>query len=454
MAGPSNPGAEAQGDKPEPRTISTKLQRIAALAREDPQRGFTSLAYHIDEDWLEEAYRRVRKDAAAGVDGQTAEDYEKDLRDNLRSLLNRFKSGSYRAPPVRRVYIPKADGKKTRPIGIPTLEDKILQRAVHMVLEPIYEEDFLDCSYGFRTGRSAHQALERLWRGRMSMGGGWVLEVDIQSFFDTLDHAHLRDFLKQRVRDGVLRRTLHKWLKAGVLENGMRAYPEAGTPQGGVISPLLANIYLHEVLDVWFEHDVKPKMAGPAFLVRYADDFIIVFKHERDARRVLDVLPKRFGKYGLTLHPDKTRLVRFERPRRDDRGKPGTFYLLGFTHYWGKSRKGNWVVKRPTEKSRLRRAIQRMSLWCQRHRHWPVEKQHWRLCLKLQGHYAYYGITGNAHALSSVRHQTIRAWKKWLSRRSRKARDKASWNWFNLLLMRYPIPPARAVHSIYCAAKP
>lgn len=453
MAGSPSPGKES--GRACSGSISTRLQRIATLAREDPKRELTTLAHHIDVPWLEKAYRLVRKDGAAGVDGQTAADYEVDLKANLESLLRRFKSGTYRAPPVRRVYIPKGDGSKTRPIGIPTLEDKVLQKAVALVLEAVYEQDFLDSSYGFRPGRSAHGALQRVWDGVMKLGGGWVLEVDIKSYFDTLEHGSLRDILDQRVRDGVLRRTIDKWLNAGVLEAGQLWYPEAGTPQGGVISPLLSNIYLHEVLDRWFEYQVKPVLQGPAFLVRYADDFVIVFQSKRDAERVLAVLPKRFGKYGLTLHPEKTRLVRFERPPH--RGalpraeRPGTFYLLGFTHYWGRSRRGYWVVQRKTEKSRLKRGIRRIYQWCKRVRHEPIVWQHRMLCWKLQGHDAYYGITGNMRSLELFRHGVNRAWKTWLSRRSH-AQSK-SWAWFNRVLATYPLPAARIVHSVYRAAK-
>jgi RNA-directed DNA polymerase len=250
-----------------------------------------------------------------GVDGQTAEAYAESLEENLEDLLNRFRSGRYRAPAVRRVHIPKGDGRKTRPIGIPTFEDKVLQRSVAMVLEAVYEQDFLNCSYGFRPGRSAHMALEALWKGTMDLNGGWVLELDIESFFDTVDHDHLRSFLDQRVRDGVIRRTIGKWLKAGVLEAGVMQRNAAGTPQGGVISPLLANIYLHHVLDVWFAEVVQPRLGGRAFLVRYADDAVLVFEHASDAERVMRVIAERFGKFGLRLHPDKTRLIEFRRPR-------------------------------------------------------------------------------------------------------------------------------------------
>lgn len=431
--------------------VSTKRQRIAELARKSPQTSFTTLAHHIDLEWLWVAYHQVRKDAAPGVDRQTAADYAVNLTENLRSLLNRAKSGLYKAPPVRRVYIPKGTGGQTRPIGIPTFEDKVLQRAVAMVLEAIYEQDFLDGSYGFRPGRSAHQALEAFYHQRQAMGVTWVLEVDIQGFFDALDRAHLREFLKRRVRDGVLIRLIGKWLNAGVLEEGRLQHPESGTPQGGVISPLLANIYLHSVLDEWFEREVKPRLAGRAFVVRYADDFIIGFSDERDARRVMDVLPKRFGRYGLTLHPEKTRLVRFHRPPRKGHpprgGRPETFDFLGFTHYWGMSWRGYWVVKRKTASSRLSRSLRGISAWCRTHRHLPVRVQHAQLCQKMRGHYAYYGITNNGPSLERYWEGIKRIWKKWLGRRSQRA--YYSWATFVRLLDRYPLPMPVVVHSIF-----
>jgi group II intron reverse transcriptase/maturase len=415
--------------------------------------GFTSLNHHIDLHWLREAYDRTRKDGAAGVDGQTAADYAVALESNLQSLLDRAKSGTYRAPPVRRVHIPKGTGKDTRPIGIPTFEDKVLQRAVVMVLEPIYEQDFYDCSYGFRPGRSAHQALDALWQQMMQMGGGWILEVDIRKFFDTLDHAHLRELLQRRVRDGVLLRLIGKWLNAGVLESGAVSYPQAGSPQGGVVSPVLSNVYLHYVLDDWFEQDVRPRLKGRVFLIRYADDFVMGFSFEEDARRVMEVLPKRFGKYGLTLHPDKTRLVPFRRPphhpSRDgswSESPAGTFDLLGFTHYWGRSRQGNWVVKRKTALSRFTRAIQAVSQWCRLNRHRPVAEQHQILSQKLRGHFAYYGITGNATCLSRFRHEVAGIWRKWLGRRKRGG--PPPWQQFTAMLRRYPLPSAVTVHSV------
>jgi group II intron reverse transcriptase/maturase len=427
-------------------TISTKLDRIAKLARDFRGKPLNPLSHFIDEEWLHEAYRLTRKDGAVGVDRQGALQYAENLEENLRSLLARAKSGTYRAPPVRRVHIPKGDGSQTRPIGIPTFEDKILQRAVAMVLEAVYEEEFYDFSYGFRPGRSAHQALDSLWHASMKMAGGWILEIDIRKFFDTLDHEKLREILGRRVRDGVILRLIGKWLNAGVMEEGQLSRPEAGTPQGGVISPLLANIFLHEVLDGWFVSDVKPRLQGQALLVRYADDAVFLFARKEDAERVLDVLPKRFGKYGLTLHPDKTRLVPFHRPDRVDgeSAGPGTFDLLGFTHHWGLSRKGKWVVMKRTATDRISRTLRRLRDWCRTHRHLTVRLQHRALAQKLNGHYAYFGVTTNYVALVRVWHETKAIWRKWLSRRSQRA--FMSWEAMHGLLQRHPLPRPRIVH--------
>jgi len=433
-------------------TVSMKCQRIAELASMQPARRLTTLAHHIDVAWLREAYDRTRKDGAVGVDGQSATDYAQGLDDRLRSLLNRAKDGSYRAPPVRRTYIPKSDGRQ-RPLGIPTFEDKVLQRAVTMVLEQVYEQDFLDCSYGFRPGRSAHQALQALQRGVMSMGRCWVIDLDIRQFFDHLDHGQLRWMLDQRMGDGVLGRLIGKWLKAGVMEDGQRRSTQAGTPQGGVISPLLANIYLHHVLDAWFEHQVKPRMTGRCFLIRYADDAVLCFAHAGDAQRVMEALPKRLERFGLELHPSKTRLLAFapptDVPRDDEPGRPnrGTFTFLGFTHYWGRSRRGRPLVKRKTSSDRLSRSLHAVRQWCRMHRHAPVSEQHRRLSRKMLGHYAYYGITGNSRSLGMFYEQVKRAWLTWLSRRSQKAR--LDWEQFARLLTRYPLPRPRIVHSVY-----
>ena len=440
--------------------VSTVQQRIANLAQRSPEFASTSLAHYMNLRWLMEAYRRTRKDGSAGIDDVTGKQYTENLQENLQLLLDRLKSGKYKAPPVRRKHIPKGTSGETRPIGIPTFEDKIVQRAVVMLLESIYEHDFYDVSYGFRPGRSAHQALAAVWETAMEVKGGWILEVDIRKFFDNLDHKHLQEFVSKRVRDGVLRRLIGKWLNAGVMEDGNVSYSESGSPQGGVVSPLLANIYLHYVLDEWFEQTVKPLMRGKCRLVRFADDFVIIFEKKYDADRVMAVIPKRFEKYGLTVHPEKTKLIDFRAPyhseRRhedqsnDDRKggqRPETFDLLGFTHYWGKTRNGNLAIKKKTMKSRLMRSIQNIDQWCRKNLHEPVRLQWKMLCAKVKGHYAYYGITGNIRSLGGFYEQVKRRWKYRLNLRNRK--HSMTWEKFNFLLECYLLPTPRIVHSIF-----
>ena len=433
-------------ETPSSETISTKLERVAKLAKSAPDMAFKTLAHHIDVAWLREAYQRTRKDGARGVDGQSAEEYAANLEGNLASLLDRAKTGTYRAPAVRRVHIPKARGG-TRPLGIPTFEDKVLQRAVAMLLEAVYEQDFLDCSYGFRPKRSAHQALDALREATRGMGGGWVIELDIQKYFDSIDHERLREVLHRRVRDGVILRLLGKWLKAGVMEDGTLRQSQAGTPQGGVISPLLANVFLHEVLDVWFEQQVRPRLRGRAKLIRYADDAVMLFADEVDARRVMTVLPERFARYGLTLHPEKTRLVPFERPDRvglggdDDDGDdppvgPRSFDFLGFTIHRGESLHGKWVVRERTAKDRFRGALQRIAAWCRLHRHAPLAVQRSALDAKLRGHYGYFGRRGNRGRIWAFLFFATRAWWRALRRRSQRG---LSWVAMYRLLQRYPL---------------
>jgi RNA-directed DNA polymerase len=434
--------------------VSTVQQRIAELARERPNECFTALNHYLTVDWLKAAFERVKADGAPGVDGQTWSEYWQNLDENLRSLLDRVKSGSYFAPPVKRVHIPKGDGKETRGIGMPTIEDKVVQRAIAMLLEPIFEQDFKDFSYGFRPGRSAHEALARIWSQCMNQGIEWIVEVDIRKYFDTLKKTWLRKFLDRRVKDGVIRRLIDKWLKAGVWEKGQLSYPEDGTPQGGVISPLLSNIYLHEVLDCWFVQEVLPRLKGYAFLVRFADDFIIGFQKKEDAEKVYRVLFKRFDKYGLSLHPEKTRVVPFGRPKatRDGQAhgtKPGTFDYLGFTHYWGKSRNGHWVMRRKTMRKRFTRGLHAISHWCREHRHEPMLEQVAALGRKLKGHYGFYGITGNFLALNRFRWEVIKVWRKWLARRGDP--KGMSWERMRKLLDFFYIPEARVVHSIFAA---
>jgi group II intron reverse transcriptase/maturase len=311
-----------------------------------------------------------------------------------------------------------------------------------MLLEPIYEQDFYDLSYGFRPRRSPHDALEALREGLWEMRGGWVLDVDIRNYFGTIGRRELQDLVRQRVADGVVRRLIGKWLRAGVQEDGVVSHADAGTPQGGVISPLLSNIYLHDVLDKWWTEEVLPRLRGKAFMVRFADDFVMVFSDREDAERVHAVLPKRFERFGLAVHPEKTRLVQFRRPRRDGGGKgPGSFDFLGFTLFWGRSRRGAWVLKRKTAKNRVSRGLREINRWASRARHLPIEVQAAQLGSKLRGHFNYYGIRGNSGGISRFRYEARRLWKKWLGRRSQRA--DMTWDKFNRLLQRNPLPLAR-----------
>jgi group II intron reverse transcriptase/maturase len=401
---------------------------------------------------MEYAFECTRKDGAVGVDGQTAEGYAVNLRQNLLGLIDRLKSGRYRAPPVRRHYIDKTGGGQ-RGLGIPSFEDKVAQRAIVMLLEPIYEQTFLGCSFGYRPGRNAHQALQVLHTGVMKQRGHWVLEVDIRRYFDSIPFAPLREILAKRVTDGVVRRLIDKWLKAGVLEAGQVHYPEAGTPQGGVVSPILSNVFLHHVIDKWFTQQVQPRLRGPSTLVRFCDDFVMLFAHKEDAERVQAVLGKRLGRFGLQLHPDKTRLVDFRPVGSPSAGEEQmlstTFVFLGFAHVWGASRKGNRVVRQFTAKERFARSLKAFNQRCQRMMHWPLKAQYDRLCRMLKGHYGYFGISGNYRRLVRLHHEVRRVWRYWLSRRSSKS--YLTWERYARVLQRLALPLPRIVHR-YAAA--
>ena len=425
----------------------TKQRRIAEAAEKHSGQSLVSVAHHIDMQWMYCAYELTRKDGAAGIDGVTAAEYEVGLEGRLENLKELLKSGSYWAPPVKRVYIPKAGSKEKRPIGIPTYEDKILQRAIVMLLEPIFEREFYDFSYGFRPGKSAHHALERLWKESMSMNGGYVIDMDISKYFDTIDHGLLREMISRRVNDGVITRVIGKWLNAGVMDGNQRIYPERGTPQGGVISPLLSNLFLHEVLDEWFVKTVKLRLRGKAGMVRYADDAVIICELKEDAERIYKVLGARFEKYGLKIHPEKTQLLDFTKPVKDQKKGNSSFTFLGFTHYWTKSRKGNWMVGRKTDSKRLKRAILAISVWCKANRCLKMRKQWETLKKKITGHYAYYGISLNFRSISEFYMLVQRVWLKWLNRRGHKG--KRNWDAFNEYLKNWPLPKPRIIHS-YC----
>ena len=409
------------------RNMSPKLLEVAKRAKREPEARFNSLAYLIDVAALSRGYGRMRKDAAVGVDGVTKEEYGVDLQARLQDLHARLKSKRYRHQPIRRVHIDKGPGK-TRPIGVSAFEDKLVQDAVREVLEAVYEQDFLDCSYGFRPGRSAHDAVRRLdhivHRGEVS----WILEADVESFFDSLDRTKLSQMLRTRVVDGSLLRLVGKCLHGGILDGARYSTPKMGAPQGSVLSPLLGNIYLHYVLDHWFETVVKPRLKGKASLVRYCDDFVIGFELEGDARRVMEVLPKRMGKYGLSLHPDKTRLLDFRRPPKGQgsrRGEAATFGFLGFTFYWARARTGRWGMRCKTRSASLRRAVASIYDWCRRHRHLPLQVQRQALARRVRGHYNYFGVSGNFRSLLIFAAAVRRAWHKWLCRRSQ--RNRLTW---------------------------
>jgi group II intron reverse transcriptase/maturase len=422
--------------------------QIAERAKKYPDAVLTNLHHFIDEAMLQESFDALNKRGASGVDGETWQDYNEQRGERIPRLLTAFKSGQYRAPHIRRVYIPKGDGKQ-RPLGLPTVEDKILQTAVNTVLTPIYEQVFYETSYGFRPGKSQHQALGRLF-DEVSFGGKrYIIDADMQNYFGSIQHQHLREFLSRRIRDKVTERILGKWLKAGIMEEGQVTYPKEGTPQGGSISPLLSNVYLHYALDEWFHEQVRPLLRGSGTLIRFADDFLLLFNNKEDAIRVLKVLPKRLGKFGLTLHPEKTRLIDLEDGKG---GGPRVFDFLGFTHYMGKSRKGRTILKRKTSSKKLRMGLKRMEEWIKLNRHRPVKEIIALINPKLRGHFAYYGINFNSKRLETFYLGVKRMLFKWLNRRG----GKRVWSWEDfakLITVWFPLEKPRIYHS-YLLAKP
>jgi group II intron reverse transcriptase/maturase len=427
--------------------ISTQLRQIAEQAKVYPDRVFTTLIHRMDVDFLREAYHRLRKDGAAGLSGVTVRDYGEELEVNLNDLHARLKEQRYIAPAIKRVWIEK-DGGKKRPIGLLEIEDKIVQKAVAMLMGAVYEQDFYSFSHGFREGHSAHQAIGEIRTQCMEHGIRWIYDADISGFFDNIDRSWLRTFIQQRINDGGLLRLIGKWLNAGVMEGGQITYSDRGTPQGGTISPCLANIFLHHVLDDWFEREVKPRMKGHCFIVRFADDFVIGFQNEDDARRVMEVLPKRFKKYGLDIHPEKSRLLAFGKPAPDKGVTRGdnTFDFLGFTHYWARSRKGYWVIKRKTVRKKVRKTVQALWTWCRDNRHRELKQQHSILCSKLRGHYQYFGVRCNMRAMEAVLHHARRGWKYWLNRRSSK--KALTWEKYEKLLDGLPLPLPKIIHNV------
>ena len=429
----------------------TLLPLISEQARKEPNLKFTSLAHLLDEKFLLGCYLELGRDRASGIDGVSWQSYGEHLKENLVSLVRRMKAKQYRPKPAKRVYIPKNEHEK-RPLGLPALEDKIVQKGIARILEAIYEEDFLDCSYGFRPGRSCHDALRAVDQIIMKRPVNYVIEADIKSFFDNVSHNWLLKMLEVRIKDPSFLLLIRRFLKAGYVEEGQWVKTEQGTPQGGNLSPMLANIFLHYVLDLWFEKRIKPQAAGAVYLVRYADDFLIMTQRQSDSLTIKQVLRDRFDKFGLTLHPEKTRTISFSRKepenaRRQGR-KPYTFDFLGFTHYWCRTREGWYMLSRRTSTKRFRRACRAMNEWLRTMRNWCRTKMWWQiLASKLRGHYQYYGISGNSRMLKVFYYQVMRMVHKWLNRRSQRNR----WNWerFTEYLGHYPLQLPHIAHKLY-----
>ena len=439
--GSSRPGRSAgQG-------VSSGLDRVREVARKDKDAKFTALLHHVDLDRLHVAYWAIRPKAAPGVDGVTWEEYGKDLGANLQDLLTRVHSNAYRASPSRRVFIPKPDGRQ-RPLGIATLEDKVLQRAVVEVLNAIYEEDFLGYSYGFRPGRSPHDALDALTVGIEKKKVNYVLDADVSNFFTKLDHAWLSKFLEHRIADKRVLRLIKKWLAAGVIEDGAWTASDEGAPQGASASPLLANVYLHYVLDRWVRQWRRRHAHGDVIIVRFADDFVAGFEHKSDAEQFLKDLRERFAKFNLELHPDKTRLIEFGRNAARNRaargeGKPETFDFLGFTHICGKNKSGGFWLRRKTISKRMRAKLAEVKDQIKRRRHLPISEQGRWLGSVVRGHLAYYAVPGNTEAVQTFCDEVTRYWFQALRRRSQ--RTRVNWDRMRLYVKRW-FPPTRSVH--------
>jgi group II intron reverse transcriptase/maturase len=434
--------------------METKLRLIKEIAEKDRKQKFNNLIHLLNETGLRECFYLLKKDKATGIDGVTFTEYEQNLEANLSDLVARMKQFSYRPQAVRRVYIPKANGK-LRPLGIPALEDKIVQMGIARILTAIYEADFADFSYGFRPGRNCHQALDRLDKIIMQQPINYIIDADIKGFFDNVDHRWLRRCLEERISDPNLLRYIVRFLKAGVMEEGKWRETEKGTPQGGIISPILANIYLHYALDLWFGKVIRRQSRGIVAMVRYADDFIICVQYQDEANWILTELRKRLAQFGLELAADKTKIIGFGRYAKDNARKQGqtrrggrTFNFLGFTHYCDKTRTGKFKVGRTTDRKKLTTKLKAMNDWLKAIRNTATVKGWWKTVgAKLRGHFQYYGVSGNFRAIQRFYYLTIRMVYKWLNRRS----QKRSFNWisFNKYLTRYPLPKPKIYHNFY-----
>jgi len=429
----------------------TKLSLISGRGRRDHTFKFTSLAHLLDVEYLRDCYQSLNRNKAVGIDNVSWDEYGADLDNNLQWLISRLKRKKYKPLPARRVYIPKNE-KETRPLGISALENKIVERGITWILESIYEQDFLDCSYGFRPKRNCHQALKKLNDLIMFQPVNHIVEADIKGFFDNVDHDKLMEFIRIRISDTTLLNLIGKFLKAGYIDDGQLVKSDKGTPQGSILSPMLANIFLHYVLDEWFESTVKNHVRGYCELVRYADDFVCVVQYADDAKRIEQALKDRFEKYGLEIHPTKSRKISFGRFERENSGKQNrkanTFDFLGFTHYCDTSRKGNFKLGRKTSRKKFSAKCREMNDWLKRIRNLVKTKDWWKiLAAKLRGHFQYYGVSENTASIVRFYKLTIRMVRKWLNRRSQKR--KMSWTRFTKYLEHYPLPQPRIVHKFY-----
>jgi group II intron reverse transcriptase/maturase len=436
------------------KTTKAKLSLIIKKAARDRTLKFNALIHLLnDEEYLYECFKELERGKAAGVDTRTKESYtEAEIRQAITDIVQQLKTRKYRPQPVRRVFIPKSNGK-FRPLGIPTVMDKVIQLAVAKILEPIFEPVFLNTSYGYRPNRNAHEALKAVNDMLMGQKVNWVVDADIKAFFDNVNHDWMMECLKQRITDPNFLTLIRRMLKAGVITEGVRTNTEQGTPQGGIISPILANIYLHYVLDLWLEKKLKPNLNGYAGMARYADDFVIGCQYHEQAHKIVQSIKDRFAKFGLMLSEDKTRVIefgRFARERRQEhsKGRPETFTFLGFTHYCGTTRKGAFVVRHKTSRQKYQASVKRLKEWMRSMKNMRALADLWNtLSLKLQGHYQYYGMSGNTRKLQSFYFEAERLAFKWLNRRS----QRKSWNWqqFHRYLERYPLPKPRIAFALY-----
>lgn len=431
--------------------METKLELIAQKAKEDKRLKFTALAHHLNEEFLMACYRELNQQSAPGIDQMTVQAYGENLAENIRKLVQRMKQNQYRPQPVRRTYIAKASGGQ-RGLGIPTVEDKIVQRAITKILVAIYEADFLECSYGYRPGKSAHQALNALDKLIMTQPIHYIIDADIRGFFDNVQHGWMEQCLRQRIADPSFLRLIVRFLKAGVMDQGQYQASEKGTPQGGILSPVLSNIYLHYVLDLWFAKQMKKQLRGHAAEVRFADDFILCVEYEAEAKHILEQLRERLKKFGLELAEDKTRCIAFGRrateQARQRHEKPATFDFLGFTHFGDKTRKGQFKVGRHTNRKKLRNKLKEINQWLKAVRNQAPMQAWWPILrAKLVGHYRYFGVSGNLTSLQRFHWRVLQMTYKWINRRSQKR--SYTREGFSQLLKHYTLPQPRIYHNLY-----